>query len=132
MPAASNRPGLRPGTIIRTAMACAAIATLGFLWILQSLDQQRLTDQRADVLKRIAQVENAAKEDEAMLAELLRAPVLMQRVRQLNLGLTNIAFQQRLFITSAPPAIALQSPSQPRQPGLPMTPIAAATPSPIP
>jgi hypothetical protein len=94
---------MRLGTIVRAMLGSALIATLGFLWILQSRAHQRLQDQISQFRTQCTVLERSIGRDQQEIEKLLTRPALIRRIQELKLGLTNIAYRQVIHVTNHTP-----------------------------
>ena len=125
-----NRSEMRLGTIVRAMLGSALIATLGFLWILQSRAHQRLQDQISQFRTQCTVLERSIGRDQQEIEKLLTRPALIRRIQELKLGLTNIAYRQVIHVTNHTPGSSPSSelPRHAVPPTAPAPPLAVAVP----
>lgn len=123
---ARNRSEIRMGTILRALTGSALIGTLGFLWILQSRAHQQLQDQISQIRGHCTTLERSIARDQQEIEKLLTRPALMRRIRELGLGLTNIAYRQVIHVTNPAVAsgVAPELTRNPPRPAAPAPPLA--------
>jgi response regulator of citrate/malate metabolism len=100
-PRSKNGSEVKIGTIMRAIFGSTMIAVLGVLWILQSREHQRLQDQITLSRSNCVVLERLLVQDQQDIEALLTRPALMQRIQELQLGLTNITYRQVIRVTNA-------------------------------
>ncbi len=90
---------VRLGTMLRAVVACAVIAGLGIGYVRQSAQQLELGRQIGELERRRERLGQTHAIQRLTLSTLTSRPELLAKVRRFNLGLTNAAPGQRLYVT---------------------------------
>ena len=102
---------VRLGTMLRAVAACGVIACLGIGYVRQNAQQLELGRQITELERRRERLDQTLAIQRLTLSTLTSRPELLARVRRFNLGLTNAAPGQRLYVTLPAPTGVLAVPS---------------------